>query len=128
MATIITRAGKGSALTHNEVDANFTNLGISAPDSGIQLATPTTGTSVTIDNATTALILKHTATIATLTIVLPASPVNGQIVKISTRSTVTTLTLNANTGQTRYGAPTTIAATSPVAFIYETATLSWYRR
>ena len=26
MATIVTRAGKGSALTHNEVDANFTNL------------------------------------------------------------------------------------------------------
>ena len=26
MATLVTRAGKGSALTHNEVDANFTNL------------------------------------------------------------------------------------------------------
>ena len=26
MATIVTRAGKGSALSHNEVDANFTNL------------------------------------------------------------------------------------------------------
>ena len=26
MATIVTRAGKGSQLTHNEVDANFTNL------------------------------------------------------------------------------------------------------
>jgi len=26
MSTIVTRAGKGSALTHNEVDANFVNL------------------------------------------------------------------------------------------------------
>lgn len=26
MSTIVTRAGKGSALTHNEVDANFSNL------------------------------------------------------------------------------------------------------
>ena len=26
MSTIVTRAGKGSPLTHNEVDANFTNL------------------------------------------------------------------------------------------------------
>jgi len=26
MSTIVTRAGKGSALTHAEVDANFTNL------------------------------------------------------------------------------------------------------
>ena len=42
MATIVTRAGKGSALTHNEMDANFTNLNtdkieltnISVTDSG----------------------------------------------------------------------------------------------
>ena len=26
MSTIVTRAGKGSPLTHTEVDANFTNL------------------------------------------------------------------------------------------------------
>lgn len=26
MSTLVTRAGKGSPLTHNEVDANFTNL------------------------------------------------------------------------------------------------------
>ena len=127
MSTIVTRANKGTALTHNEVDANFVNLGLSLSDSSIQVATPTTGTSITISDAIAALILKHTATIATLTIVLPASPVNGQRVSISTRSTVTTLTLNANTGQTRYGNPTTIAATTPVAFIYESATLSWYR-
>ena len=127
MSTIVTRSGKGSQLTHAEVDANFTNLGFSAPDSNIQVATPTTGTSITINDSITSLILKHTATIAALTIVLPASPVNGQLVHISTRSTVTALTLNANTGQTRYGAPTTIAATTPVAFIYESATLSWYR-
>lgn len=127
MSTIVTRAGKGSALTHTEVDANFTNLGNSVPDSSIQTATPTTGTSITIGDAISNLILKHTATIATLTVILPAAPVNGQIVTVSTRSTVTTLTLNANTGQTRYGAPTTITATTPVSFIYETATLSWYR-
>lgn len=127
MSTIVTRIGKGSALTHAEVDANFTNLGYSIPDGALQVATPTTGTTVTINDNAAALILKHTATIATLTIVLPANPVNGQIVRIGTRSTVTTLTLNANTGQTRYGNPTTITATTPVAFIYETATLSWYR-
>lgn len=127
MSTIVTRAGKGSALTHAEVDANFTNLGYSISDNALQVATPTTGTTVTVNNNAAALILKHTATIATLTIVLPASPANGQIVRIGTRSTVTTLTLNANTGQTRYGNPTTITATTPVAFIYEAATLSWYR-
>lgn len=127
MSTIVTRSGKGSALTHAEVDANFTNLGNSVPDGAIQTATPLTGTSITISNATSKLILKHTATIATLTITLPAAPVNGQIVTIATRSTVTTLTLSANAGQTLYGGPTTITATTPVSFIYETAALSWYR-
>ncbi|NBV62255.1 MAG: hypothetical protein EBR73_14550, partial [Rhodobacteraceae bacterium] len=72
MSTIVTRAGKGSALTHAEVDANFTNLGYSISDNALQVATPTTGTTVTVNNNAAALILKHTATIATLTIVLPA--------------------------------------------------------
>jgi hypothetical protein len=34
MATIVTRAGKGSALTHNEVDANFNNLNNAKYESG----------------------------------------------------------------------------------------------
>ena len=127
MAAIVTRAGKGSALTHAEVDANFNNLGKAVPDAYIQTATPVTGDSITITNTTSVLILKHTATIATLTIVLPAAPSNGQIVHVCTRSTVTTLALSANTGQTSYGAPSTITPTSQTAFIYEAATLSWYR-
>ena len=127
MAAIVTRAGKGSALTHAEVDANFNNLGKAVPDAYIQTATPATGDSITITNTTSVLILKHTATIATLTIVLPAAPSNGQIVHVCTRSTVTTLTLNANTGQTRYGAPNGITSSTQIGFIYEAATLSWYR-
>ena len=127
MAAIVTRAGKGSALTHAEVDANFNNLGKAVPDAYIQTATPATGNSITLASTNVVLILKHTATIATLTIVLPAAPSNGQILRICTRSTVTTLTLSANTGQTRYGAPTGITSSSETAFIYEAATLSWYR-
>jgi hypothetical protein len=34
MSTIVTRAGKGSALTHNEVDANFINLNTDKIQSG----------------------------------------------------------------------------------------------
>lgn len=34
MATITTRAGKGSTLTHNEVDDNFTNLNTDKYESG----------------------------------------------------------------------------------------------
>jgi hypothetical protein len=41
MSTIVTRAGKGSALTHNEVDANFTNLNNDKIQSGDTVASLT---------------------------------------------------------------------------------------
>ena len=45
MASITTRAGKGSPLTHNEVDANFTNLNTALTWQQIASSTPTgTGT------------------------------------------------------------------------------------
>jgi hypothetical protein len=46
MSTIVTRAGKGSALTHNEVDANFTNLNTDKLQSG------NTAAALTITTAT----------------------------------------------------------------------------
>ena len=46
MSTIVTRSGKGSALTHTEMDANFTNL------NNDKLQTPHTG-SIAINNTTT---------------------------------------------------------------------------
>ena len=48
MSTIVTRAGKGSALTHNEVDANFTNLNTDKIQSG-NTAAALTITSATIN-------------------------------------------------------------------------------
>ena len=46
MSTIVTRAGKGSALTHTEVDANFTNLNTDKLQSG------STAAALTITSAT----------------------------------------------------------------------------
>jgi hypothetical protein len=51
MSTIVTRAGKGSALTHNEVDANFTNLNTDKIQSGNTVAALTI-TSATIAGGT----------------------------------------------------------------------------
>lgn len=51
MSTIVTRAGKGSALTHNEVDANFTNLNTDKLQSG-GTAAALTITSATISGGT----------------------------------------------------------------------------
>ena len=43
MSTIVTRAGKGSALTHDEVDSNFTNLNTDKYQAGGALGTPASG-------------------------------------------------------------------------------------
>lgn len=51
MSTIVTRGGKGSALTHNEVDANFTNLNTDKIQSGNTVAALTI-TSATISGGT----------------------------------------------------------------------------
>jgi hypothetical protein len=49
MSTIVTRAGKGSALSYTEVDDNFTNLNTDKYQSGGALGTPS---SATLTNAT----------------------------------------------------------------------------
>jgi hypothetical protein len=55
MSTIVTRAGKGSALTHNEVDANFVNLNTDKIQSGNTVTSLTvtsiSGTTATYTNA-----------------------------------------------------------------------------
>jgi hypothetical protein len=54
MSTIVTRSGKGSPLTHNEVDANFTNLNTDKYQEGsaIGAVTPAAGTFTTLTATT----------------------------------------------------------------------------
>lgn len=66
----------------------------------------TAGATVTIANSTTILYVDPASTLASLTVTLPATPVNGQEVKISfggtltTGTVVTTLSIIGNTGHT----------------------------
>ena len=73
MSTIITRAGKGSPLTHTEVDANFTNLntdkaGYIAGEGGVVTQATSKSTSVTL-NKKCGLITLHNAALASNAIV-----------------------------------------------------------
>jgi len=68
MSTIVTRAGKGSALTHNEVDANFTNLNTDKIQSGNTVSSLTvTSISGTTATYTNAIISSATITGGTIT-------------------------------------------------------------
>lgn len=64
------------------------------------------------------------------TITTPAVPYDGQLLQISTDTTLTSkVTLTANTGQTLDVAFTsgTVTASTSVIFIYSQATTTWYR-
>lgn len=52
MATIVTRAGKGSALTFNEADANFTNLNTAKLENIVEDTTPQLGGNLDTNNNT----------------------------------------------------------------------------
>jgi hypothetical protein len=50
MATIVTRSGKGSALTHAEGDANFTNLNTDKIESVVEDETPQLGGNLSLNS------------------------------------------------------------------------------
>lgn len=62
MSTIVTRSGKGSPLTHNEVDANFTNLNSDKTENSAAAITGGSINNTTIGNTT-----PNAATFTTLT-------------------------------------------------------------
>jgi hypothetical protein len=55
MSTLVTRAGKGSPLTHNEVDANFNNLNTDKIQSGNTVAALTVTSATVVDLAVTGI-------------------------------------------------------------------------
>jgi hypothetical protein len=91
------------------------------------LQAPTTGFTITIGNNIPGLLLNPAGTLATGTITMPATPIDGQIVRVSTSQTVSTLTVSANSGQSILGAPTTITSSSPFSYQYNLSGTTWYR-
>lgn len=67
------------------------------------------------------------ATIAGWTLIMPASPKDGQTLHLVTDGTITTLTVTPNTGQTVRGGVTTVSSTSSVGWVYSSTDTTWYR-
>jgi len=92
----------------------------------IEYYTPATGFNYTLANPTRYLILQPSGGLATGTITMPAAPVTGQVVSILCTHAVTTLTHNANTGQTLLNPATSLTASGRRAWIYYAPTTTWY--
>lgn len=88
---------------------------------------PVTGFALTIANGIQALVLNPAGTLAAGTVTLPAAPIDGGTVIISTTQTITALTISPNTGQTVADAPATLGIGGAVRFLYNATTATWYR-
>jgi hypothetical protein len=95
-------------------------------DQGYSKQVPTTGFAITIPDNCSSLLLDPAGTLATGTITMPAVPVDGQIVRLSSSQTVTALTLNANAGQTIAGAVSTLTAAAPASYQYALSVTKWF--
>lgn len=122
MSTIVTRAGKGSALSYTEVDNNFTNLNTDKIQSGgsasIITLTSATITALTATSSvlTSASISALTATSSTLTNPTVNNYTEG-VVSIGTVTSANTLSLTNGTVQTA-----TLTASTACTFTMPTAT------
>lgn len=86
---------------------------------------PLTGFSYTFSSYNV-LVMNPAGTLATGTITMPASPVDGMTVSFSSTKAITALTVNANTGQTINGAPTSLVANGSASFIYRLSSTAWF--
>jgi len=110
-----------------DANGNFITL-FARADQSKSVQVPTTGFSITIGNNTTSLCLNPAGTLATGTITMPATPIDGQQIRISSTQTVTGLTLSPNTSQTIGGtAPITLTAgpLGTLRYIYHLAGTVW---
>ena len=88
---------------------------------------PTTGTSITIGTGITALVLNPAGTLASLTITMPLTPLDGSVLTLASTKTITTLSLSAASGQTLLNAPATLTGNTSVSFMYVLGITTWVR-
>jgi len=94
-------------------------------DAGVAYYNENSGFSVTLGN-NWHNIFDAAGALATGTIIMPASPTNGQLCKLVFGQNITTLTINGN-GNNVADAPTSASAGNSFEFIYHSANTSWYR-
>lgn len=94
----------------------------------VQFVSATNGGSTSMSNGTRLLTLTHGSTIAGYTIGLPDAPVNGQVVRIASRSAVSALVIVAmGSGDGMATTITTIAAGGFAEWVYQASGQLWHR-
>lgn len=90
----------------------------------MQYVVSANGATVQCNNTTTLLLLNRAGTIATLTVVLPLAPVDGQRLTVAAGAAITILNI---TGATIKGTMATMALNSYARFAYSVDAGFWFR-
>lgn len=90
--------------------------------------TPVNGFTITVPTRTQVLQLTPAGVLATGTVITSSDPYNGQVMELLSTKTITAFTLTANAGQTVVNAPTTLIGGTGVAYYYNSAMTTWFRR
>jgi hypothetical protein len=88
----------------------------------------TTGFTYTFAAGTQVLVINPAGTLATGTVTMPAAPVDGMNITISSTQQITALTINGNTGQSIVGNTTALKAGGAQTFIYRLSNTTWYNQ
>jgi hypothetical protein len=127
VGTLTSLSVSGNANVGNATVTGMTDM-CGGTTYGVQYANVTNGGSTQIySNIGFALLNPNAGTISTHTIIMPATPVNGQSIRIAFANTITTLTQSGSGGQTVNGAFSTGNTTFGGTWIYHTSTNAWYR-
>lgn len=90
-----------------------------------QYATPTTGSTVTVNsNGYVKLRLNPAGSLLALTIALPGSPTDGDVVEVASTQAITTVTMS---GGTVVGPLTTAAIGTFAKYEFVTDSSNWFR-
>lgn len=99
--------------------ATLADLG-GMPGNNYIYSAPSTGATITLSEGDRVLIINPAATIATLTVVLPPNPVDGDVLELSSSKTITAITVNGTTQM--------LAANGGMSWRYRSSGTTWFRR
>ena len=100
--------------------------GISQNDTSYQFTGITTGGSLTLtDGVHRTILTTASGSIAAYTVVMPPNPTDGQEVIVTCNKAITALTVNANTGQSIQGMPTSLPLGSRIVALYRASNTTW---
>jgi hypothetical protein len=110
--------------TGNITTLNVLNSAGMAPGITRSASGTTVSPAATVKN----ILIDRSSTLASLTVTLPlTNVVNGQEMRLITRSAITALTVNVESAGTIYNAPTTLAAGASVVFVYNSTAAAWFK-